>query len=385
MNNTSQTIMAVITTMLLGLTAQAGPLDPPGPPSSTMRTLDEIYTEVQHTLDRVVDTLGVVVENEQHIQNLQQQVADLQQELNTIKQRQGAAGFAETVGGMVLISEGPFRMGDTFAESFGHELPVHKVTVSAFYMDQYPVTKSLWDEVRGWADDEGLGYTDLPEGAGEGPSHPAHSVNWYDAVKWCNARSEMEGLTPVYGRWVTYGDAKPVWLIYRTGEFDDIVFGDGNGYRLPTEAEWEKAARGGIEGRRFPWADGNTISHHRANYEASPSSWDYDVNAMIGFHPDYSDGDPPHTSPVGSFPPNGYGLYDMAGNVWELCWDWYDTSYYEVSPDTNPCGPDLGTTRVRRGGAWSHNAFMSRSAYRIHGLPDRRVNYAGFRLVRSAP
>lgn len=106
MNNTSQTIMAVITAMLLGLTARAGTLDPPGPPSSTMRTLDEIYMEVHHTLDRVVDTLGAVMDNEQHIQNLQQQVTDLQHRIDGMEQRMQTAGMLQMRGDMVLIPGG---------------------------------------------------------------------------------------------------------------------------------------------------------------------------------------------------------------------------------------------------------------------------------------
>ncbi len=321
-----------------------------------------------HTLTEIYDV----------VDGLQQQVSDMQQELNAMKLRQGASGMAETIGGMVLIPAGSFQMGDAFTEGGTDERPVHTVTVSAFYMDQYEVTKGLWDEVRIWADDEGLGYTDLPEGGGKGPSHPVHSVNWYDAVKWANARSERDGLTPVY--YTTAGFA----TVYKTGTGTPHANWSANGYRLPTEAEWEKAARGGVEGRRFPWADGNTISHTRANYSASPSTYDYDVSATSGYHPDYSGGSTPHTSPVGSFAPNGYGLYDMAGNVFEWCWDWYSSTYYSSSPATDPRGPASGSYRVRRGGGWIMSAGDCRVAANASFAFSMYPNTHGFRLVRSA-
>lgn len=328
--------------------AWAGDHSPPGPPGPTMHTLTEIYDLVE----------------------------GLQQQLNAMKLRQGADGMAETVGGMVLIPAGPFQMGDAFNEGNLNERPVHTVTVSAFYMDQYPVTKALWDEVQALAG--GQGYTDLPEGRGKGPSHPVHSVSWFDAIKWANARSQRDDLTPVY-----YTDTG-FTTVYKTGTGTPYPNWSANGYRLPTEAEWEKAARGGVAGRRFPWADGNTISHTRANYVAAPSSWDYDVSSTSDFHPDYSGGsDPPHTSPVGSFAPNGYGLYDMAGNVYNWCWDWYSSTYYESSPVTDPRGPTSGSSRVLRGGSWGYDAWYCRAANRSHVTPGFRSHFIGFRLALS--
>lgn len=349
--------MAMLAGMLWAGMAMAGDLTPPGAPASTMHTLTEIYDAVD---------------------GLQQQVTDMQQKLDTIKQRQGAFGYADTIGGMVLIPAGPFQMGDVFAEGEPDEFPVHAVTVSAFHMDQYPVTKALWDEVREWGLDNE--YEDLPEAGGKGPSHPVHSVSWYDAVKWCNARSEMEGLSPEY-RYVE----GPIVQVYRSGDRDDVFLSwVGDGYRLPTEAEWEKAARGGAKGRRFPWADANTITHARANYHANPGFYDYDVSPTSGYHPDYSGGSEPHTSPVGSFAPNGYGLYDMAGNVWEWCWDWYSEIYYSDSPDHDPRGPAATTNRVMRGGAWDFSfAERARCAYRGQAAPAVPTTSIGFRCVRS--
>jgi formylglycine-generating enzyme required for sulfatase activity len=172
----------------------------------------------------------------------------------------GGVGPAPT--GMVLIPAGSFQMGNCMdpEEGWSDELPVHTVYVSAFYMDQTEVTKALWDEVYTWAIAHGYNFDFV--GAGKGPNHPVHTVDWYDVVKWCNARSEREGRVPTY-----YTSAAKT-TVYRTGRIDvenDWVKWNA-GYRLPTEAEWEKAARGGLDGRRFPWGD--TISHSQANYSA---------------------------------------------------------------------------------------------------------------------
>jgi len=134
--------------------------------------------------------------------------------------------------------------------------------------------------------------------------------------------------------------------------------------------------RGGATGRRFPWADSDNISHERANYQARPGDPDYDVNPTSGFHPDYKD-DMPYTSPVGSFAPNGYELYDMAGNVWEWVWDWFDAEYYDNLPATDPRGPASGSYRVFRGGGWGSLAQYCQAAFRYDGSD------LGFRLALS--
>jgi formylglycine-generating enzyme required for sulfatase activity len=157
-----------------------------------------------------------------------------------------------------------------------------------------------------------------------------------------------------------------------------------NGYRLPTEAEWEKAARGGLSGKRFPWGS-DTISHAEANYLAT-GAYGYDLSGVAGvvhsYHPSYTGGQP-YTSPVGSFAANGYGLYDMAGNVWEWCWDWYEGSTY-VSGAIDPRGPASGTLRVRRGGSWYNLAINCRAALRRNDIPGYADNGFGLRLVRSS-
>ena len=148
---------------------------------------------------------------------------------------------------------------------------------------------------------------------------------------------------------------------------------------LPTEAEWEKAARGGASGHRFPWSDADTITHSRANYK-SYSDVLYDVSPTREYHPTYATDDFPWTSSVGSFAANGYGPYDMAGNVWEWCLDrWGDN--LPGGKVENPHGPDIEATRVVRGGCWYNSARICRSSYRAKGNPAYRGNETGFRVV----
>jgi formylglycine-generating enzyme required for sulfatase activity len=179
---------------------------------------------------------------------------------------------------MALIPAGSFTMGNCMdpGEGWSDELPLHTVYVSAFYMDKYDVTKALWDTVYQWA--IAHGYTFDHPGSGKASTHPVQTNDWYDCVKWCNARSEKEGRVPAY-----YTDAG-LGVRYRTGQAEPYVSWS-TGYRLPTEAEWEKAARGGLSGQRFPW--GNTISWSQANYSANPLSlsaggYAYDVNPTQG-------------------------------------------------------------------------------------------------------
>ncbi|MBE0543920.1 MAG: formylglycine-generating enzyme family protein [Verrucomicrobia bacterium] len=282
--------------------------------------------------------------------------------------------------GMVYIPAGTFQMGDSFlTDGSNNELPVHNVYLSAFFMDKFEVSRELWLDVHTWA--IGHGYDFNNGGSFKAVTHPVHKISWYDAVKWCNARSEKEGLTPCY-----YTDATQT-TIHRSGQnnlLNTSVKWNANGYRLPTEAEWEKGARGGLNGRRFPWGD--TITHSQANYHSLPTSYAYDVSTTTGLHPIYNTGDNPKTSPVGSFAANGYGLHDMAGNLWEWMWDGYDSTYYgqPAATQDNPRGPAVASgVRVLRGTAWNTGAGDARCASR-NSVPPNSFDHAfGFRCVRG--
>ena len=297
---------------------------------------------------------------------------------------------------MVYIPAGPFQMGDALNEGCSDEFPVHTVTLSAYYISCYEVTNDEMLEVLTWARANGriaVSQSEVKNATGDSrdlllldeaqcrivwngtsfelkaekaSGYPCVEVTWYGAIAYCNYRSEMEGLTPCYN----LSDWSCNW--------------NANGYRLLTDAEWEKAARGGAEGCRFPWSDVDTIDHTRANYFAT-DDYVYDVSVTLGLHPQYGydTGDTPYTSPVGSFPPNDYGIYDTAGNVWEWCWDYWDTNYYSYSPSVDPHGPSTGTYRVVRSGRWGYHAAMSRVSVRHHGYPGGRKRM-GFRIGLSA-
>jgi formylglycine-generating enzyme required for sulfatase activity len=277
-------------------------------------------------------------------------------------------------------------MGNTFdaAEGDSGELPVHTVFVSEFYMDKTEVTKAKWDEVYGWALTNGYAFDNAGSwyngtNYSKGDSHPVIYVNWYDCVKWCNARSEREERMPVY---TTNG------ATYRTGT-NDLVACDWTaaGYRLPTEAEWEKAARGGARAYRFPWAGTNVIDRGRANYYCYQNNgtnyFVYDLATTGRYDPVYTNGGTPYTAPVGSFAPNGYGLYDMAGNVWEWCWDWYGSAWYANAGATvaDVSGPASGSNRVARGGSFPNVAWYCRVAARYPTAPASWTRVKGFRAV----
>jgi formylglycine-generating enzyme required for sulfatase activity len=273
--------------------------------------------------------------------------------------------------GMALIPAGTFTLGDTL-DGEGDALPVTNVSVSGFYMDVNLVNYTQWQSVYSWATNHKYGFDYA--GSGKATNHPVQTVDWYDAVKLCNARSQQTGLTPVY-----YTDAA-FTHIYTNGQAAPYVNWGTNGYRLPTEAEWEKAARGGLSGKRFPW--GYYISESQANYDGWPGyaggpSYDFGPS---GYNANFDTGGMPYTNPVGYFAPNGYGLYDMAGNLFEWCWDWYGTPY---TGGSNPQGPTSGSMRVFRGGGWDLDAVDCRSACRLSVGPGNGFNDIGFRSVRS--
>jgi len=296
---------------------------------------------------------------------------------------------------MVLIPTGTFQMGDSSGDGYLDELPVHSVTLDSFYMGKYEVTNAQYCQYLNSALGSGTVYVydGIVYGSGNGEPYcntynydsssqidysgvvfsvrtkgdrdmlndPMVEVSWYGAVGYCNWRSQQEGYEICYDL--------STWVC------------DYNvcGYRLPTEAEWEYAGRGGLSGKHFPWGD--TISHNQANYY-SDSSCSYDVSPTRGYHPTWNDGIYPYTCPTGGFSANGYGLYDMTGNVWEWCNDWYSSMYYSSSPPDNPTGPSSGSYRVLRGAGWYYDAGNCRLAYRYGwGGPHFRHYGFGFRLV----
>jgi formylglycine-generating enzyme required for sulfatase activity len=252
---------------------------------------------------------------------------------------------APTPSGMVRISGGTNSGTDP---DFGS----YSLTVSTIYMDATEVTKAQWDTVYNWAVANGYSFDNV--GSGKGSSHPVHTVSWYDCVKWCNARSQKDGRTPCY----TVGGS-----VYKAGQSSPDCNFSANGYRLPTSDEWEYAARGGLSGRRFPWGD--TINHSYANYRANGSAYSYDTSSYTDwtFHPSYDDGGYPYTSPAGSFSANGYGLYDMSGNVWEWC----DTA--------------SGSARDVRGGSWFNPAYSARCGNALWPDPGLAIHNRGLRAV----
>jgi formylglycine-generating enzyme len=268
--------------------------------------------------------------------------------------------------GMALIPAGSFVMGDSLDGEA--DAPTNTEYISAIYMDTNLVSYSFWQQVYQWAVNNGYGF-DNP-GTGNAGNQPVQSINWYDAVKWCNARSQWAGVPPVY-----FTDSG-LTQIYKSGDLAPYANWSAAGYRLPTETEWEKSARGGLTGNRFPL--GNTLSQSQANYYGDPIDYVYDLGPS-GYNPAFGDGIGVDTSPVGYFPPNGYGLNDMAGNVAEWCWDWYGT--YASGVQSNPHGPSAGSFRVLRGGSWVINAYNCRAANRSYYYPSLGGNAYGFRGV----
>jgi formylglycine-generating enzyme required for sulfatase activity len=249
--------------------------------------------------------------------------------------------------GMALIPGGGFQMG--------HEVyapPVHTVTVSGFAMDKWEVSIELWRSVRTWGLDHGY---DLVAGDTFGPGHPVYNVSWLQAVKWNNARSELEGKVPAY-----YEDLA-MKVVYRNGDNVPLGVKWGAGYRLPTEAEWERAARGGIEGKLYPWGT-DEINKSLANYYESDKSG---------------------TTPIGFYNQNSYGLFDVLGNVAEWCWDYYGP--FDLEQKNDPRGFSVGNSpipreaaRVIRGGCW--NSWYPSIPNRGN-VPGWLFNYYGFRSV----
>ena len=274
---------------------------------------------------------------------------------------------------LVTLKGGSYSMGDHMAEL--NDARAHQVSLSPFMMARHEVTLELWESVMLWGHEHG--YPDLPDGNGKAHNHPVYGISWGDAIKWCNARSEKEGLKPCY-----YSETikKSVARKGRVDIGNQHVNWKGNGYRLPTEAEWEFAARGGLIDKRFPW--GNEIILEQANYHGS-TLIEYDKCRHEGTAAALKSSTP-YTAAVGSFQANGFGLYDMAGNVAEWCWDFYDPSYgTTMQPLENPHGPDKGKNCIVRGGSWRHTAAEARCASRFSVPGELNATYIGFRVARG--
>ena len=292
----------------------------------------------------------------------------------------GVAATNSVPPGMVSIPAGSFMMGNLVNDYDILDASNISVYVSAFYMETNLVSSNLWRSVFAYATNHGYNFNNHNL-IGKGANYPVHQVNWYDSVKWCNARSQQAGLTPVY-----YTNAA-LTQVFTNGDSGATVYANwsANGYRLPTEAEWEKAARGGLSGQRFPWGPTNTISQSVANY-FGVTTIAYDLGPN-GYNAAYATGSQPYTSPVGSFAPNGYGLFDMSGNLNAWCWDWYAAPPYPAgSPylgGSDPRGPASGSVRVYRGGSWLDNAAIARCGKRVSASPSNATARYGLRCVRS--
>ena len=238
----------------------------------------------------------------------------------------------ECVDEMVYIPAGTFTMGalEDDRDAYISERPRHMVTLTqGFWMGKYPVTQALWEGVKGFN-----------RSVFNGPNRPVENVSWFDVVRFCNQLSHYEGLDPVYQ--IDGTDVTCDWK--------------ANGYRLPTEAEWEYCARAGQD---FKFSGSDTLR-------------------SVAWYADTSLGT---THPVGEKKPNGFGLYDMTGNVWEWVWDWMNR--YRKPPLVDPRGPKKGTLRIERGGGWRHHAHRIRISRRSNFDPMYSGDDLGFRLCRN--
>jgi formylglycine-generating enzyme required for sulfatase activity len=260
-------------------------------------------------------------------------------------------------GDFVFVPAGPFKMGDNFGDGEARERPVHVVDLDAFYIGKYEITNGDWkkfrddpgyDDAKFWpggriaAKNQITYWTDPRNHGGGTPNsdaYPLLGVNWDSATAYCN------------------------WLSAKTGKK----------YRLPTEAEWEKAARG-TDQRKYPW--GNTIDHSYANFVGFAS---FDTGLPPGYFNGEKRGDVQTHSNA-----SPYGAFDMAGNVNEWCQDWYSRTYYSVSPRKNPKGPETGAYRVIRGGSFFVDQFDLRTYARSAAWPSfQEHRMIGFRAARE--
>jgi len=244
---------------------------------------------------------------------------------------------------MVLIPAGEFPMGSKESEGDKDEHPQHTVYLPAYYIDKYEVTNAQYYQF--W----------LADGGEKSKHAPASYGNAYSI-----------------GDWPEVAKTKPNYPVVGVSWFDAQAYCEWAKKRLPTEAEWEKAARG-ADSRTWPW--GNDFNENINDKNKHSNRWDGD------------DGYDNTIAPVGSYPTgvSTYGVYDMAGNVWEWVADWYDKDYYSHSAKNNPKGPDKGKLRIVRGGSWRNREYTQKCANRYYCYPDIWGNTLGFRCVKDAP
>ncbi|MEM7575377.1 MAG: SUMF1/EgtB/PvdO family nonheme iron enzyme [Bacteroidota bacterium] len=276
----------------------------------------------------------------------------------------GRSPFDRAPDGMIFIRGGLFQMGDVFGLGTEDEKPVHLVQVSSFFLHPLEVTNAQFvnflndegNQLQGgtswYAINDHRAVIYEVEGdfyvTEEYAEHPVSLVSWFGATAYCNWLSQEFGYAPAY---TIRGDHL-------------IIDWDADGYRLPTEAEWEYAARS--EGLNIKWS-GTSNAAGLALYANTDGQLD-------GY---------PETAPVGRLSPNSLGLYDMSANVWEWCWDWYDPLFYTYSLREDPIGPLRGSLRAIRGGGWDSDPASCYVANRSGNGPASRYHFIGFRLARS--
>ena len=315
--------------------------------------------------DGVVDTADLEFVD-RHIGTTGEHAADVNDDnivnITDLVLVKNAIGTTSAPTGMVLIPAGSFRMGSNDREALSNERPVHSVYVDAFYIDKYEVTNAQ--------------YAAFLNARGR---HTVGSILWFDLI---DERALIERVGGRYRAKAGYANHPVVEVSW----YGAMAYAAWAGKRLPTEAEWEKAARGGLVGQKYPW--GNAAPNGaQCNFA--------DKNTDVSWSDKSADDGYQFTAPVGSYPPNTYGLYDMAGNVWEWCLDGYDANFYRNPVHRNPiAGPEsmsdvinnytnVEFSRVLRGGSWFNSAHSVRVAGRNRSIPRNTFTNSGFRCART--
>ncbi len=254
---------------------------------------------------------------------------------------------------MVLVKGGEFEMG---GEGHEDEKPVQKVQLKDFYLGKIQVTQALWQDVMG-QDPEELAFPH--------PQRPVEGVSWYDCIEFCNKLSCQQGFRPAYGIDKDSNDPG------NQNRSDDqkwtvTIIDDADGYHLPTEAECEYAARGGLNWQKHQYEFAGSTNNNEIGWRDLTS---HNIS-----------------QPVALRPPNPLGLFDMSGNVREWCWDWYGSEYYQTNliqkTPKQPTGPKSGSSRMVRGGSWLYDGVLLRVAYRDNDYPYDCDDNLGLRLCR---